>query len=143
MLDVSDVRIYGIGAIILILSMGYFVYLLYQDVTFIKKELAGYTSSVNHDYNEDEEGEEEEGDDEEEGDEEEEEEGDDEEHYHDFTGESLETHLDSFMRPDNDSRLYTIDEESEVVPTVKKRRGRKQKVEQEPVQEPETIQEIE
>lgn len=100
MINVSDVRIYGIGSIILILSIGYFVYLLYQDVVFIKKELKDYKSSSGHSYQEDDQKE----------DETEEEEEDYEDYFENYQNtEDLENHLDSFMVNQD---LETIEEEA-------------------------------
>lgn len=130
MIDISDVRIYGIGAIILILSMGYFVYLLYQDVVFIKKELDSYKSEELHSYDEDVE-------DPEENLEQESVDFDDEDDEEDENN-SLESHLDSFMNSHENHHLHTIEElpeddeeltecEPEIQEVIKKKRGRKPK----------------
>jgi hypothetical protein len=39
MLDTIDIKIFGVVGILILLVIGYFVYLLYQDLVFLKKEL--------------------------------------------------------------------------------------------------------
>jgi hypothetical protein len=112
MIDISDVRLYGVGAILLILSMGYFVYLLYNDVVFIKKEISeikgvtdNYTSEEIEDDNSDTEL------------------YDSDDDYSTnkvFNDDDLENHMDSFMVPDQTPKkiLETIYEEDEPVGPV-------------------------
>jgi type III secretory pathway component EscV len=39
MLDTLDIKIFGVVGILILLVIGYFVYLLYQDLVFLKKEV--------------------------------------------------------------------------------------------------------
>lgn len=39
MLDTIDIKIFGVVGILILLVIGYFVYLLYQDLVFLKKEV--------------------------------------------------------------------------------------------------------
>ena len=39
MLDNIDIKIFGVVGILILLVLGYFVYVLYQDVVFLKKEV--------------------------------------------------------------------------------------------------------
>ena len=41
-----DIKIYAIVGVILILALGYFVYLIYQDLIFLKKDIEGRTNDV-------------------------------------------------------------------------------------------------
>jgi FtsZ-interacting cell division protein ZipA len=55
MLDQIDVKIFGIFGIVLILVIGYFTYLMYQDLVFLKKDLSELKSKKTHDLIEEEE----------------------------------------------------------------------------------------
>lgn len=118
----DEIKIYAIAGIILILGIGYFVYLIYQDLIFLKKGLKSGSHENDHeDYQEDEQefiGEED-------YDEEEEESGidchDHEDKYEDFSDDKeLETHLNS---------LVEIEEPTMEVQEPKKKRGPKKKLE--------------
>jgi hypothetical protein len=55
MLDQIDVKIFGIFGIVLVLVIGYFVYLMYQDLVYLKKDLLELKSKKTHDLIEEEE----------------------------------------------------------------------------------------
>lgn len=61
MLDTIDIKIFGVVGILILLVIGYFVYLLYQDLVFLKKEVTelkqekkeeNWTSEEDDDYSE-------------------------------------------------------------------------------------------
>ena len=55
MLEQVDVKIFGIFGIVLILVIGYFTYLMYQDLVFLKKDLSELKSKKTYDLIEEEE----------------------------------------------------------------------------------------
>lgn len=108
MLDTIDIKIFGVVGILILLVIGYFVYLLYQDLVFLKKEV---TELKQENWS----SEEEEQDDYSEQTEEEEE--DDQEQ-----DEELERHLASFMASQQENEFHqhleTIQEIQEPGPEV-------------------------
>lgn len=122
----NDIKIYGIVGIILILGIGYFVYLIYQDLIFLKKGLKNNNHEDNQeDYQEDEQeliDHEEDYDFEDIEDEEEE----DEDKYEDFSGsqdnyEDLENHISSLVEIEDEPIVVDIRE-------PKKKRASKKKI---------------
>ena len=141
MFDFSDARFYGIVGILLILVIGYFVYLMYSDLVMLKKQVVDLTvEDFTGDYREDDE-EDYDGDNEEEWDE-----NDDE-----YDNPELEKTLQDIMdgtpeapepalEQTNDPEPAPAHEEPQLLvaePQVKaKRRGRKAKAPVEPESEP-------
>jgi hypothetical protein len=151
MFDFSDARVYGILSILLILVIGYFVYLMYSDLVVLKKQVSelltddfpenGGLDGIDFGDDDDDEGEEE-------LEEEEPEEepapvvGDDEalatwERFTNGQGSELERHLSTIMESANEEEMSFVQEPTK---PVKQRKPRAKKAKQEKAPEPETTQ---
>lgn len=119
-----DIKIMAIVSVLILLILGYFVYVLYQDVVFLRKdvqEIKGNSWGFTED----------------EGEEDEEYDGDEEdEEYHDHEDEMLENHLNTFLNqpsmpsiaelpePEQESEVFP---EAELVPEIEEKTTKKRK----------------
>lgn len=107
-----DIKIIAIVSVLILLILGYFVYVLYQDVVFLRKDIQEIKGN-DWEFAEDEENDEE--NDEEEDDEDFQDES--EEHYHNNDDEVLESHLNTFLNQPSLPTIVEVQEKEEVLET--------------------------
>lgn len=123
-----DIKIMAIVSVLILLILGYFVYVLYQDVVFLRKdvqEIKGNSWEFMEETGEEEE---------EETEEDEDYEGDEE--YHNHEDEMLENHLNTFLNQPSMPTIAELPEpvqeqevfpEAELVPEIQEKTTKKRK----------------